>query len=60
MRVSIGADGRVKAASVVTPTRPQYDLQLIAAAQSWIYKPGTLNGEPVAMDKVVSLVIDPR
>ncbi len=60
LRVSIGADGRVKNATVLTPTRPQFDLQLVAAAQGWVYKPGTLNGEPAAMEKVVSLVIDAR
>jgi TonB family protein len=60
LRVLVGADGRVKTAAVLTPTRPQFDLELVGAAQNWLYKPGTLNGEPVPMDKVVSLVIDTR
>jgi hypothetical protein len=60
LRVSIGADGRVKSATVEGPTRPQYDVQLVAAAKSWLYTPGTLNGTPVAMDKVVSLIINTR
>jgi hypothetical protein len=35
-------------------------LQLVAAAKSWLYAPGTLNGAPVPMDKVVSLIINTR
>jgi hypothetical protein len=57
LKVLVGVDGRVKSATIETPTRPQYDLQLLTATKSWLYSPGTLNGEPLPMEKMVSLAI---
>ena len=44
VKVRIGADGRVKAASIDRPSHPAYDAVLLNTARSWLYKPATQNG----------------
>jgi TonB family protein len=58
IRVRIGADGRVKGASIEASLHPRYDLEVLAAAWSWRYKPATLNGEPVASEKLVTFQVE--
>jgi hypothetical protein len=58
LRVTISADGRVKAAALETSVHPFYDPLLLAAASGWIYKPATINGKAVEIDRVVQIRVD--
>ena len=58
IRVTITADGRVKAAAIESSVHPFYDPLLLAAASGWIYRPATVNGKPVEMDRVVQIRVD--
>jgi TonB family protein len=53
VKVLIGTDGKVKSATIQTPTHPSYDQQVLTAARSWLYKPALRNGEPVEAEKIV-------
>lgn len=55
VRVEIGADGKVIAASMQQPSHPLYDRLVLQAAREWLYMPATLNGRPVASEKVVKI-----
>ncbi len=55
VRVTIGTDGRVKKAAIERRLHPLYDLQLLTAAQSWLYEPAMLNGQPVEVDKIIEI-----
>jgi tetratricopeptide (TPR) repeat protein len=55
VRVTIGTDGRVKAAAIDKPTYPTYDARLLQAAKTWLYKPARRNGEPVESEKVIAI-----
>jgi tetratricopeptide (TPR) repeat protein len=58
IKVTISADGRVKAATIDTSVHPFYDPLLLAAASGWIYKPATINGKAVEIDRVVQVRVD--
>jgi TonB family protein len=47
LSLTIGADGRVKDINIERPLR-RNTAQLLAAVQSWRFKPATVNGHPVA------------
>lgn len=53
VKVTVGADGRVRTAVLQTPTHPVYDQQVLVAAKEWQYRPATRNGQPVESDRVV-------
>jgi TonB family protein len=55
VRVVIGIDGRVRHASIERPTNPQFDRDLLAAARTWIYMPAMMNGQPVEIEKVITI-----
>jgi tetratricopeptide (TPR) repeat protein len=55
LKVTIGADGRVKSAAIEKATYPTYDARLLQVAKSWVYKPATRNGEPVESEKVIAI-----
>jgi TonB family protein len=59
VRVSIGADGRVKSATLERGVHPVYNQNLLAAAKNWRYKPATLNGTPIESETVVSFRVAP-
>jgi hypothetical protein len=59
MRITIGADGKVKAAEMEVSVDPRYDTKLLSAARSWLYKPATLGGEPIQSQKLVQINIAP-
>jgi hypothetical protein len=52
--------GGVDVASIVTPFSPQYDRMALNAARTWLYRPATLNGEPVRYRKRIQLTIVPE
>jgi hypothetical protein len=57
VRVTIGVDGKVKAAVMEVPIDPRYDARLINAAKSWIFKPASLGGQPIQSEKIVQINI---
>ena len=59
VRVSIGADGRVKSATLERGIHPVYNANLLAAARNWRYKPATVNGVPIDSETVVSFRVAP-
>jgi hypothetical protein len=60
VKVRIGTDGRVKAASIDRPSHPAYDAVLLNTARSWLYKPATQNGTPVESERVIAVRLRPR
>jgi TonB family protein len=59
VKVRIGTDGKVKAATIDRPTHPAYDAALLNAARSWFYKPATQNGTPVESERVIAVRLRP-
>jgi len=57
VRVTIGADGKVKSATIEVPVDPRYDSRLLSSARSWTYRPATLDGRPIESEKVVQINI---
>ncbi len=57
VRITIGVDGKVKAAVMEVPIDPRYDARLLNAAKSWLFKPATLGGTPIQSDKIVQVNI---
>lgn len=55
LRVVIGPNGRVMDASVQQPAHPLYDRLVLQATRDWIYEPATMNGKPVASEKIVTI-----
>jgi tetratricopeptide (TPR) repeat protein len=59
VRIVIGADGKVKMASIEASIDPRYDELLIDAAYNWRYTPATMNGKPVESERVVRVQVTP-
>jgi hypothetical protein len=55
VRVQIGTDGKVVAATMQQTSHPLYDRLVLQAAREWLYQPATLNGKPVPSEKVVTI-----
>jgi hypothetical protein len=55
VRVQIGVDGKVLAATMQQSSHPLYDRMVLQAARDWLYEPATLNGKPVPSEKVVTI-----
>jgi hypothetical protein len=55
VRVEIGVDGHVIHAAMQQASHPLYDRLVLQAAREWLYTPATLNGRPVASEKVVTI-----
>jgi len=60
VKVRIGTDGRVKAASIDRPSHPAYDAVLLNTARTWLYKPATQNGTPIESERVIAVRLRPR
>jgi hypothetical protein len=60
VKVRIGTDGRVKAATIDRATHPAYDAVLISTARSWLYKPAMQNGTPIESERVIAVRLRPR
>jgi tetratricopeptide (TPR) repeat protein len=60
VKVRIGTDGRVKAATIDRPSHPAYDAVLLNTARSWLYKPATQNGTPIESERIVAVRLRPR
>jgi len=59
VKVRIGTDGRVKAATIDRPTHPAYDTALLNTARSWLYKPAMQNGTPIESERVIAVRLRP-
>ena len=59
VKVRIGTDGRVKAATMDRPTHPAYDTALLNVARSWLYKPAMQNGTPIESERVIAVRLRP-
>ena len=60
MEVLIDENGRVVSASVRGAGMAGYERTAIAAAQSWRYRPATLNGAPVKFRKFIQVSLTPQ
>ena len=59
LRLQIGADGRVKSATMVKPSHPLYDAALLGAAKTWRYKPATQDGVNTESERVIAIRLRP-
>ena len=60
MEVIIDENGKVLSAAMRASTMPNYDRQAVVAAQSWQYRPATLNGAPVKFRKLIQVALTPQ
>jgi hypothetical protein len=60
MEVVIDETGKVFSAAMRSPTIANYDRQAVAAAQTWRYRPATLNGTPVKYRKLIQVAVTPQ
>jgi len=60
VKVRIGTDGRVKAATIDRPSHPAYDAILLNTARSWLYKPAMQNGTPIESERIIAVRLRPR
>jgi hypothetical protein len=60
VEVVISEAGKVMSARMTKSIHPVYDAEVLRAAKTWIYKPGTRDGSPTQMSKLVNIHIDAR
>lgn len=60
LKLVIGADGRVKSATMVKPSHPAYDAALMNVAKSWRYKPATQDGTATESERVIAVRLRPN
>jgi protein TonB len=60
VRVTIDPSGKVTGAVMEPSVYPPYDRLVLTAARNWTYQPATRNGEPVASERLVEIVLRPR
>ena len=52
----IGRDGRIISLTPISSTDPEFTAAALAATQQWTYKPYLLNGNPVEIQTVISVI----
>jgi hypothetical protein len=60
VRLSIDATGKVTNAVMDPSVYPPYDRLVLAAAREWVYRPASQDGQPVASERLVEIVLKPR
>lgn len=60
MEVVIDENGKVASATMRGSTLPNYDRLAIIAAETWRYRPATVNGTPVKFRKLIQVAITPQ
>jgi len=60
VRLSIDAEGKVTGAVMDPSVYPPYDRLVLTAARQWSYRPATQDGRPVASERRVEIVLQPR
>ena len=60
--VTVGADGHVRDAMVThgIENAPELDARAVAKLSEWLFEPGTLDGQPVAVRTVVTFTFSLR
>ena len=59
LKLEIGADGRVKRATMVKPSHPLYDAALLGVAKTWRYKPATQDGANTESERIIAIRLRP-
>jgi tetratricopeptide (TPR) repeat protein len=59
LRLRIGADGKVKAATIEKTSHPVYDARLLEVAPTWTFDPATRNGVPIESEKTIAIRLQP-
>jgi hypothetical protein len=59
LKLEIGADGRVKSATMVKPSHPLYDAALLGMARTWRYKPATQDGANTESERIIEIRLRP-
>jgi hypothetical protein len=59
LKLQIGADGRVKSATMVKPSHPLYDATLLGMAKTWRYKPATQDGTNIESERIIAIRLRP-
>jgi tetratricopeptide (TPR) repeat protein len=59
LKLEIGADGRVKRATMVKPSHPLYDAALLGMAKTWRYKPATQDGANTESERIIAIRLRP-
>ena len=59
LKLQIGADGRVKTATMVKPSHPLYDATLLGVAKTWRYKPATQDGANIESERIITIRLRP-
>jgi tetratricopeptide (TPR) repeat protein len=60
VRVQISSTGNVVSAELVDSVHPAYDTLLLRAARDWMYTPARWNGNAVASEKTVEVLLKPQ
>jgi hypothetical protein len=59
LKLQIGADGRVKSATMLKPSHPLYDAALLGMARTWRYKPATQDGANTESERIIAIRLRP-
>ena len=59
LKLQIGADGRVKSATMLKPSHPLYDAALLGIARTWRYKPATQDGADTESERIIAIRLRP-
>jgi TonB family protein len=59
LKLQIGADGRVKSATVLKPSHPLYDAAVLGVVRTWRYKPATQDGASTESERIIAIRLRP-
>ena len=59
LKLQIGADGRVKSATVLKPSHPLYDAQVLGVVKTWRYTPATQDGASTDSERIITIRLRP-
>jgi TonB family protein len=59
LKLQIGADGRVKNATVLKPSHPLYDAAVLGVVKTWRYKPAMRDGTSTESERIITIRLRP-
>ena len=59
LKLQIGADGRVKSATVLKPSHPLYDATVLGIVKTWRYKPAMQDGASIESERIITIRLRP-
>jgi TonB family protein len=59
VKLQIGADGRVKSATVLKPSHPLYDAAVLGVVKTWRYKPAMQDGASTESERIIAIRLRP-